>query len=151
MAKTNDSDLPFKALTRSHKRALWKCTTRRLGHWFQRVKQPSVQTENVGCVSDADQHEASEFGDNAVLYGMFGNRAGSVEIRRTGHCSVDYEQVLLGLVVDGDLNIGNRQHPGPLRGSVLASNGLPARAVAGLGKRPVVTNPQPHHSTNRAG
>ena len=57
-----------------------------------------IQRSFVGCVSDVDQNEAREVGEKAVQYGMFGDRDGSVTIKRTGHYSVDYELVPLELV-----------------------------------------------------
>jgi 6-phosphofructokinase len=55
-----------------------------------------IQRSFVGCVSDVDQNEAREVGEKAVQYGMFGDRDGSVTIKRTGHYSVDYELVSAG-------------------------------------------------------
>lgn len=49
-----------------------------------------LQRSFVGCVSDVDQREAREVGEKAVQYAMFGDRDGSVVIRRTGFYSVDY-------------------------------------------------------------
>jgi 6-phosphofructokinase len=57
-----------------------------------------IQRSFVGCVSDVDQNEAREVGEKAVQYGMFGDRDGSVTIKRTGHYSVDYELVPLEAV-----------------------------------------------------
>jgi 6-phosphofructokinase 1 len=50
-----------------------------------------VQRSFIGCVSDVDQREAREVGEKAVQYAMWGQRDGSVAIRRTGFYSVDYE------------------------------------------------------------
>ncbi len=50
-----------------------------------------VQRSFIGCVSDVDQREAREVGEKAVQYAMWGQRDGSVSIRRTGFYSVDYE------------------------------------------------------------
>ena len=49
-----------------------------------------VQRSFVGCVSDVDQREAREVGEKAVQFAMWGDRDGSVAIRRTGFYSVDY-------------------------------------------------------------
>ncbi|HUN92696.1 MAG TPA: 6-phosphofructokinase [Burkholderiaceae bacterium] len=50
-----------------------------------------VQRSFIGCVSDVDQREAREVGEKAVQYAMWGDRDGSVTIRRVGFYSVDYE------------------------------------------------------------
>ena len=54
-----------------------------------------VQRSFMGCVSDVDQREAREVGEKAVQYAMWGDRDGSVAIKRTGFYSVDYQQVPL--------------------------------------------------------
>ena len=50
-----------------------------------------LQRSFMGCVSDVDQREAREVGEKAVQYAMWGDRDGSVAIKRTGYYSVDYE------------------------------------------------------------
>ena len=50
-----------------------------------------LQRSFLGCVSDVDQREAREVGERAVQFAMWGNRDGSVAIKRTGDYSVDYE------------------------------------------------------------
>lgn len=50
-----------------------------------------LQRSFIGCVSDVDQREAREVGEKAVQFAMWGNRDGSVAIKRTGFYSVDYE------------------------------------------------------------
>jgi 6-phosphofructokinase len=50
-----------------------------------------LQRSFIGCVSDVDQREAREVGEKAVQFAMWGDRDGSVAIRRTGFYSVDYE------------------------------------------------------------
>jgi len=50
-----------------------------------------LQRSFIGCVSDVDQREAREVGEKAVQFAMWGERDGSVTIRRTGFYSVDYE------------------------------------------------------------
>jgi len=50
-----------------------------------------LQRSFIGCVSDVDQREAREVGEKAVQYAMWGDRDGSVAIKRTGFYSVDYE------------------------------------------------------------
>jgi ATP-dependent phosphofructokinase / diphosphate-dependent phosphofructokinase len=54
-----------------------------------------VQRSFIGCVSDVDQREAREVGEKAVQYAMWGQRDGSLAIKRTGFYSVDYELVPL--------------------------------------------------------
>jgi 6-phosphofructokinase 1 len=54
-----------------------------------------MQRSFIGCVSDVDQREAREVGEKAVQYAMWGDRDGSVAIRRTGFYSVDYHLVPL--------------------------------------------------------
>ncbi len=57
-----------------------------------------VQRSFIGCVSDVDQREAREVGEKAVQYAMWGQRDGSVAIKRTGFYSVDYELAPLAAV-----------------------------------------------------
>lgn len=57
-----------------------------------------VQRSFIGCVSDVDQREAREVGEKAVQYAMWGQRDGSVSIKRTGFYSVDYELAPLDTV-----------------------------------------------------
>lgn len=57
-----------------------------------------LQRSFIGCVSDVDQREAREVGEKAVQFAMWGNRDGSVAIRRTGFYSVDYELLDLSAV-----------------------------------------------------
>ena len=57
-----------------------------------------LQRSFIGCVSDVDQREAREVGEKAVQFAMWGNRDGSVVIRRTGFYSVDYELLPLDQV-----------------------------------------------------
>jgi len=49
-----------------------------------------LQRSFLGCVSDVDQREAREVGERAVQFAFFGERDGSVAIRRTGDYAVDY-------------------------------------------------------------
>ncbi len=72
---------------------------RRLG--IKRVRGDTfgyLQRSFVGCVSDVDQREAREVGEKAVQFAMWGDRDGSVSIKRTGYYSVDYELVALDAV-----------------------------------------------------
>ncbi|MED5617701.1 6-phosphofructokinase [Ideonella sp. BN130291] len=57
-----------------------------------------LQRSFLGCVSDVDQREAREVGEKAVQYAMWGDRDGSVAIKRTGFYSADYELVPLETV-----------------------------------------------------
>jgi ATP-dependent phosphofructokinase / diphosphate-dependent phosphofructokinase len=50
-----------------------------------------LQRSFIGCVSDVDQREAREVGEKAVQFSMWGDRDGSVAIKRTGFYSVDYD------------------------------------------------------------
>ena len=54
-----------------------------------------VQRSFLGCVSDVDAREAREVGEKAVQYAMWGDRDGSVAIKRSGYYSADYELVPL--------------------------------------------------------
>ncbi len=57
-----------------------------------------LQRSFIGCVSDVDQREAREVGEKAVQFAMWGDRDGSVAIKRTGFYSVDYELMELDAV-----------------------------------------------------
>ncbi len=57
-----------------------------------------LQRSFMGCVSDVDQREAREVGEKAVQFAMWGNKSGSVAIKRTGFYSVDYELLPLETV-----------------------------------------------------
>jgi 6-phosphofructokinase 1 len=57
-----------------------------------------LQRSFIGCVSDVDQREAREVGEKAVQYAFWGERNGSVAIKRTGYYSVDYELLDLAAV-----------------------------------------------------
>ncbi|MBP7079805.1 MAG: 6-phosphofructokinase [Rhodocyclaceae bacterium] len=50
-----------------------------------------LQRSFIGCVSDVDQREAREVGEKAVQFAMWGDKDGSVTIKRTGFYSVDYQ------------------------------------------------------------
>jgi len=54
-----------------------------------------LQRSFLGCVSDVDQREAREVGEKAVQFAMWGERSGSVAIKRTGDYAVGYELVPL--------------------------------------------------------
>ena len=57
-----------------------------------------LQRSFIGCVSDVDQREAREVGEKAVQFAMWGERDGSVAIKRTGYYSVEYELLALDAV-----------------------------------------------------
>ena len=57
-----------------------------------------LQRSFIGCVSDVDQREAREVGEKAVQFAMWGERNGSVAIKRTGFYSADYELLPLEAV-----------------------------------------------------
>ena len=57
-----------------------------------------LQRSFSGCVSDVDQREAREVGEKAVQFAMWGDRDGSVAIKRVGYYSVDYELLPLEAV-----------------------------------------------------
>lgn len=57
-----------------------------------------LQRSFVGCVSDVDQREAREVGEKAVQFAFWGDRSGSVAIKRTGFYSADYELLPLEAV-----------------------------------------------------
>ncbi len=54
-----------------------------------------LQRSFMGCVSDVDQREAREVGEKGVQFAMWGDRDGSVAIKRTGFYSVDYQLLSL--------------------------------------------------------
>ena len=49
-----------------------------------------LQRSFLGCVSGVDQREAREVGEKAVQFALWGDRDGSVAIRRSGSYAVDY-------------------------------------------------------------
>ena len=57
-----------------------------------------LQRSFVGCVSDVDQREAREVGEKAVQYAMWGDKNGSVAIRRVADYAVDYPLIALETV-----------------------------------------------------
>ncbi|HUG23061.1 6-phosphofructokinase [Piscinibacter sp.] len=57
-----------------------------------------LQRSFLGCVSDVDQHEAREAGEKAVQFAMWGERDGSVAIKRCGDYAVRYELIALDAV-----------------------------------------------------
>jgi len=57
-----------------------------------------LQRSFVGCVSDVDQREAREVGEKAVQYAAWGDKNGSVAIRRVADYAVDYPLIPLETV-----------------------------------------------------
>jgi 6-phosphofructokinase 1 len=49
-----------------------------------------LQRSFLGCVSGVDQREAREVGEKAIHFALWGERDGSVALRRTGDYAVDY-------------------------------------------------------------
>ncbi|WP_374566762.1 6-phosphofructokinase [Ideonella sp.] len=54
-----------------------------------------LQRSFLGCVSDVDQREAREVGEKAVQFALWGDRDGSVAIKRSGQYAVSYELMAL--------------------------------------------------------
>ena len=57
-----------------------------------------LQRSFVGCVSNVDQREAREVGEKAVQYAVWGDKNGSVAIRRVADYAVDYPLIPLETV-----------------------------------------------------
>ena len=57
-----------------------------------------LQRSFAGCVSDVDQREAREVGEKAVQFAMWGDRDGTVTIKRVGDYAVDYQLMPLTAV-----------------------------------------------------
>ncbi len=57
-----------------------------------------LQRSFIGCVSDVDAREAREVGEKAVQFAMWGDRDGSITIKRVGFYSAEYELVPLTTV-----------------------------------------------------
>jgi 6-phosphofructokinase len=57
-----------------------------------------LQRSFIGCVSDVDQREAREVGEKAVQFALWGERDGSVAIRRSGNYAVDHALLPLDAV-----------------------------------------------------
>ncbi|OFZ90282.1 MAG: 6-phosphofructokinase [Betaproteobacteria bacterium RBG_16_66_20] len=88
-----------------------------------------VQRSFAGCVSDVDQREAREVGEKAVQYAMWGDRDGSVAIKRTGFYSVDYQLVPLESVA-GKTRV--------MEGEFIASSGTDVTDAFRLYLRPLL-------------
>ena len=57
-----------------------------------------VQRSFLGCVSDVDQREAREVGERAVQFAVWGDRDGSIAIKRSGQYAASYELLPLETV-----------------------------------------------------
>ena len=57
-----------------------------------------MQRSFSGCVSDVDQREAREVGEKAVQYALWGDKSGSVSIKRVGDYATDYPLLSLSAV-----------------------------------------------------
>jgi len=57
-----------------------------------------LQRSFAGVVSDVDQKEAREVGEKAVQFAMFGDKDGTVTIKRVGNYAVDYQLMPLTAV-----------------------------------------------------
>jgi 6-phosphofructokinase len=69
------------------------CDAIRSGLGIRRVRGDTfgyLQRSFLGCVSDVDQREAREVGEKAVQFALWGDRDGSVAIRRIGAYAVEY-------------------------------------------------------------
>ena len=93
-----------------------------------------VQRSFAGCVSDVDQREAREVGEKAVQYAMWGDRDGSVAIKRTGFYSVDYQLVPLESVA-GKTRV--------MEGEFIASSGTDVTDAFRLYLRPLLGSGMP--------
>jgi 6-phosphofructokinase len=69
------------------------CDAIKSGLGIRRVRGDTfgyLQRSFLGCVSDVDQREAREVGEKAVQFALWGDRDGSVAIRRIGAYAVEY-------------------------------------------------------------
>jgi 6-phosphofructokinase len=74
------------------------CDEIKAGLGIKRVRGDTfgyLQRSFLGCVSEVDQREAREAGEQAVQFALWGDRDGSVAIQRSGNYAVNY--VLLPL------------------------------------------------------
>ena len=101
-----------------------------------------LQRSFIGCVSDVDQREAREVGEKAVQFGMWGDRDGSVAIRRTGFYSVDYDLLPLDAVA-GKTRV--------MEDEFIAANGTDITDAFRLYLRPLLGSGMPDAFRLRAG
>jgi 6-phosphofructokinase 1 len=57
-----------------------------------------LQRSFAGCVSDVDQREAREVGEKAVQFALWGDKDGTVTLKRIGDYAVDYQLMPLTTV-----------------------------------------------------
>jgi 6-phosphofructokinase len=77
------------------------CDEIKAGLGIKRVRGDTfgyLQRSFLGCVSDVDQREAREVGEQAVQFALWGGKDGSVAIQRSGHYAVQYKLIPLGEV-----------------------------------------------------
>ena len=101
-----------------------------------------LQRSFVGCVSDVDQREAREVGEKAVQYAAWGDKNGSVAIRRVADYAVDYPLIPLETVA-GKTRVMEDELIAP------AGNDVTAKLFDYL--RPLVGSALPEVSRLRAG
>jgi 6-phosphofructokinase len=69
------------------------CDEIKAGLGIKRVRGDTfgyLQRSFLGCVSDVDQREAREAGEQAVQFALWGSKDGSIAIRKTGNYAVEY-------------------------------------------------------------
>jgi 6-phosphofructokinase len=69
------------------------CDEIKAGLGIKRVRGDTfgyLQRSFLGCVSDVDQREAREAGEQAVQFALWGGKDNSIAIRRTGNYAVEY-------------------------------------------------------------
>ena len=91
-----------------------------------------LQRSFIGCVSDVDAREAREVGEKAVQFALWGDRDGSVAIKRTGFYSADYELVPLADVA-GKTRVMDDQFIAPSGTDVTDAFRLYLRPLLGSG------------------
>ncbi len=100
-----------------------------------------LQRSFIGCVSDVDQREAREVGEKAVQFAMWGNRDGSVAIRRSGNYAVDYALLELEAVA-GKTRV--------MEDDLIAANGTDVTDAFRLYLRPLLGSGMPEPFRLRA-
>ena len=93
-----------------------------------------LQRSFMGCVSDVDQREAREVGEKAVQFAMWGQRSGSIAIKRTGFYSVDYDLLPLEAVAGKTRTMD---------GEFIAANGTDVTDAFRLYLRPLLGSGMP--------
>jgi len=101
-----------------------------------------LQRSFVGCVSDVDRREAREVGEKAVQYAVWGDRNGSVAIRRVADYAVDYPLMALETVA-GKTRV--------MEDELIAPSGADVTAKFFAYLRPLIGSDLPEVSRLRAG